>query len=377
MKTFDILYKKAKTGATQSWQIFVDGDSFYTEAGQVGGVITKSVPTICEVKNEGRANATTVEEQAVAEAKAKHQKKLDTGYYTDINDIDKGTSYFEPMLAAKFSEEKDKIKWDEGVTVQPKLDGIRAIITADGATTRKGKKHMCIPHILEALKPLFVKDPNLILDGEVYNHEYHDDFNAICSLVRKTKPVFEDLILSQEFGQFHCYDCPQIGNLTQEDPFIERYNAMRELLGSVPGTCVHVVPNLGAKSESDVKLCHDEFVSQGYEGIIVRINSSPYQNKRSDYLLKYKIFDDDEFVIEDLEEGDGGASGMAAKIIIHTKDGVLCKPNIKATHKVKRSMWRHKKEYIGKTCTVRYFGVTKDGSLRFPYMVDIDRWLYE
>ncbi len=378
MKAFPILYKRAKKGQPQQWQIFCDGNTFWTEAGQVGGAITRTEPTVCESKNTGRANETTPEMQAEAEATAKHDKKLAQNYFLSIDQIDNGAAYFEPMLAKKFVEEKDKIDWKIGVTVQPKLDGIRSIISADGATTRKGKSHMCLGHIQRELKPLFDADPNLILDGEAYNHEFHDDFNEISSIIRKMKPSPADLAKAEQFAQFHCYDVPCIGKLTQDDPFIERYAALKILFHSIlPSKSIFLVPNAMAYSESDVQSAHDEFLAQGYEGIIVRVNNSPYENYRSDGLMKYKEFDDDEFVIEDMSPGTGNKADMACTITIHTKAGVLCEPNIKNKHPILRSMLKNKQMYIGKTCTVRYFGVTPDGSLRFPYMIDIDRWLYE
>ena len=173
------LYKLSKTGAAQSWQIFVHGNTFWTEAGQIGGVITKSEPTTCEGKNIGRANETSGFAQALAEASAKHKKKLEHGYNLTMETIGDGLSYYEPMLAHKFVDYKEDLKYP--VLCQRKSDGIRAIITKDGATTRKGKPHKCVPHILKALKPFFDKDPDAILDGELYNHELHDDFNKISS----------------------------------------------------------------------------------------------------------------------------------------------------------------------------------------------------
>jgi len=302
---------------------------------------------------------------------------LDSSYRESLDDIDQSSNYFECMLANKFQEEKGKIKWNLGVIVQPKLDGIRAIITKDGATTRKGKQHMCIPHILKDLKPLFDADPNLILDGEVYSHELHDDFTQMCSIVRKMKPSPEDLIKAEQFAQFHCYDCPQIQELTQKDSFNERYARLQKLLNSF-SKYIYVVPNLFATCEEDIPKCHDAFVADGYEGIIIRAAYAPYINGRCDYLLKYKVFDDAEFIIEGVNEGEGGKANMAATVTCTSKSGQVFYPTIKAPHKTLKSMWRTKNQYIGKTITVRYFGLYKDtGIPRFPYMIDIDRWIYE
>ena len=378
MKEFPIIYKRATTGAVQQWQIFVDGNQFFTRAGQCGGAITESARTTCEGKNIGRANETSPEEQALFEANSKHNKKLEKGYFLTLDAIDDTRKFFEPMLAKVYEKEKQKLNWDMGIVVQPKLDGIRAIITKDGATTRNGKEHKAIPHILKALEPLFRQDPDLILDGEIYNHTLHDDFNKISSVVRKQKPTAAELAESEKLAQFHCYDCPHIGKMDQDYPFATRYEAMAKLLERVWESCVQVVPNLLASNEQEVQECHDKFVEQGYEGAIVRERIAPYVNKRSDKLLKLKVFQDDEFTIENVDHGRGLKEDMAATVRCTSKSGEAFDATIKAPHDTLKSMWANKDKYVGKTCTVRYFGLTPDKAIpRFPYMIDIDRWIYE
>ena len=56
------------------------------------------------------------------------------------------------------------------------------------AYSRNDKEWKNINHILEELKPFFQKYPNVVLDGELYNHDFKDDFESIISMVRKTKP---------------------------------------------------------------------------------------------------------------------------------------------------------------------------------------------
>jgi DNA ligase 1 len=74
------------------------------------------------------------------------------------------------------------------------------------AYSRTGKEWKNIDHILTQLKPFFFKYPNVILDGELYNHDLKNDFEKIISLVRKTKPTEEDRLESSQMVQFHCYD---------------------------------------------------------------------------------------------------------------------------------------------------------------------------
>ena len=102
-----------------------------------------------------------------------------------------------PMLAhpvGGFERIKDD---DWPLYSQPKLDGVRCLIQAEcrgsswivKAYSRTGKEWKNIRHILAELRPFFQKHPDVILDGELYNHELKNDFEKIISLVRKTKPT--------------------------------------------------------------------------------------------------------------------------------------------------------------------------------------------
>ena len=113
-----------------------------------------------------------------------------------------------PMLAYPVSNKP--IDYTKPVFMQPKLDGVRCLIQYDEgkvtAYSRTGKEWKNIDHILYNLKPFFILNPDVILDGELYNHDLKDNFEKIVSLVRKQKPTDEDRAESAEMVQFHCYD---------------------------------------------------------------------------------------------------------------------------------------------------------------------------
>ena len=122
-----------------------------------------------------------------------------------------------PMLAYPVSNKP--IDWQlQRVYIQPKLDGVRCVIQAEPysdkgniipivtAYSRTGKEWKNIDHILEELIPFFTKHPDVILDGELYNHDLKDNFEKIISLVRKQKPTPVDRHEARLLTQFHCYD---------------------------------------------------------------------------------------------------------------------------------------------------------------------------
>jgi DNA ligase-1 len=366
----DTIYKKTKTGAVQEWTIEVSDNKYRTHSGQCGGIITTNSWTIVYGKNEGKANGTTDNEQALKEAVAKRTKKLESGYFENIKHINK-TQYFEPMLASKWEDSKDKITYP--IFSQPKLDGIRCIVTKDGMFSRNGKAIISAPHIRESLSEVFEVYPELILDGELYADKFANDFNKIVSLVKKTKPTDADLKESKKNIQYWIYDLPdndiQFGDRCDRlHDLFENYNAFNK-------HCVEVETTL-CMSEDDVMDLYEEYVDAGFEGQMLRLNKA-YENKRSKFLMKHKSFIDEEYTIVDVCEGEGNKTNMVGYMTFKTADGKPFKSNVKATFEESEEMFRNKKQLIGKQATIKYFNLTPDGIPRFPYVINIDRESYE
>jgi ATP-dependent DNA ligase len=366
----ETIYKKTKTGAVQEWTIEVSDNKYRTHSGQCGGIITTNSWTIVYGKNEGKANGTTDNEQALKEAIAKRTKKLESGYFEDIKHINK-TQYFEPMLASKWEDSKDKITYP--IFSQPKLDGIRCIVTKDGMFSRNGKPIISAPHIIESLSEVFESYPELILDGELYADKFANDFNKIVSLVKKTKPTDADLKESKKNIQYWIYDLPD--NAIQ---FADRCDRLHDLFGafdSFSKHCIEVETTL-CMSEDDVVDLYEEYVDAGFEGQMLRLNGK-YENKRSKNLMKHKSFIDEEYIIKGIVEGEGNRTGTVGYMVFETIDGKPFKSNVKGTWEETAEMLKNKKQLIGKQATIKYFNLTPDGIPRFPYVTNIDRNSYE
>ena len=366
----ETIYKKTKTGATQEWTIEVVGNKYRTHSGQVGGVITTNEWTIVYGKNTGKLNETTDKEQTMKEAVAKRTKKLESGYFENIKHINK-TQYFEPMLASKWEDSKDKITYP--IYSQAKLDGIRCIVTSEGMFSRNGKAIISAPHIRESLSEVFEAYPNLILDGELYADKFANDFNKIVSLVKKTKPTDADLKESKKNIQYWIYDLPD--NDIQFGYRCDRLNHLFETFDFFSKHCVEVETNI-CNDEDEVMGLYEEYVEHGFEGQILRTNGK-YENKRSKFLLKHKSFIDEEYTIIGVCEGEGNKTNMVGYMTFETADGKPFKSNVKATFEESEEMFRNRKQLIGKQATIKYFNLTPDGIPRFPYVINIDRESYE
>lgn len=353
--TYDTLYKKDSKGKLREWRIERDGDKYRTVAGLADGEQVTSSWKTAKPKNTGRSNETTGEEQAHKEVEAKYTKKLDGEYHASVDDIDTA-KFYKPMLADKWETRKGNIVYP--VDIQPKLDGIRCIVNKDGMWSRGGKAIISAPHIRESLEPLFENDPDLVLDGELYNHDYHDDFNKIVSLVKKTKPTDANLDESREKVQYHVYDVP-----SHEATFSVRCGYYNEILEGIE----HVVPVLteSVHSEEEVNEAFAEFLSENYEGAIVRVDAL-YEQKRSKNLLKVKDFQDEEFEIVRIEEGTGNWEGYAKRVFYKLPDGRESIATLKGSQAYCKQVLAEADEYIGKQVTVEFFALTPDGVPRFP-----------
>jgi DNA ligase-1 len=367
------IYKQTKTGATQEWTVEVSENRYRTISGQTDGKKTISEWTVCYGKNTGRANSTTDEEQALKEAEAKRKLKLEKDYSETISGI-KRKRHFEPMLAAKWEDVKDKVTYP--LYSQCKLDGIRCIVNKDGMWSRNGKPIISAPHIFETLSPLFEENPYLIFDGELYADKYANDFNKIVSLVKKTKPTDEDLKQSAKNIEYHIYDLPE----SLEDissTFSIRYEELKDVLrGLSKHKSIRIVRTDLVKNEKELMERYEEYVELGYEGQMLRTDSL-YENKRSKSLLKHKSFIDEEYTIVDICEGEGNRAGTAGYMVFETSDGKPFKSNVKGTWEETAEMLKNKKKLIGKEATIKYFNLTPDGIPRFPYVINIDRSSYE
>lgn len=270
-----------------------------------------------------------------------------------------------PMLARKFDINRVDYTQPEGYYIQPKLDGIRCVFTANGAWSRNDKKFMNLKHIEMALKPFFEQQPDVVLDGELYNHKLKHDFEKIVSLVRKQKPTEEDRRNAQHLIQFHVYDYFSM------DSHYENYQTRMHNLNVADfyGPCIKHVPSYRVRKHEEALNMHcDAFLSNGYEGSILRDGSALYKHGRSYGLMKFKDFSDTEATIVGYEIGKGKRTGTLGKFLMMDDDGNKfgCPPGKGYNYKDLKNMLENIQDYIGQRATFTYFQRTNAGSYRHP-----------
>jgi len=269
-----------------------------------------------------------------------------------INSIKQGKF---AMLA--FAQQKKAINWNQTMFLQPKLDGVRCIFTKQGAFSRSGKKFKNVQHLRRELKPFFASNPHVVLDGELYNHAFKDNFNKIISLVR-TQHATKD----QNLIQFHCYDYVQSlawHSFDLRNKCISRMIHNYRLRYTYP-VATTLTPNKGLAT-----IFNNQNLKAGYEGSILRTNL-PYEHKRSNNLLKFKAFQDTEATITGFVEGKGKRSGTIGKFLAIDSDGITFGMPVMESYDTMRTMFTNADSYIGKIATFTFFQRTPAGSYRHP-----------
>jgi DNA ligase-1 len=365
IKQVQKLYKRTSTGAVQVWWQEVNdaGNGYRTVSGQLDGKLVTSAWTICEAKNVGRSNEMSPERQCVAEISSNYTKKLEQGGYKEqVDNIDEAT-FFKPMLAKDYDDHKPTAAdYAKGIVYsQPKLDGMRCIMTKTGAWSRNGKPILTVPHLRKAWEiAAQTFGENLVLDGELYNHDLKADFDKIMSLCKKQKPTASELAESEALVQYWVYDLPSISY------FDDRSEMLSHIVKRINLPSVVGVETTRVKSEAELNVMFETYLDAGFEGQIVRLSNAPYENKRTKQLLKHKEWVDAEFPIDEILEGTGNRAGMAGSAMFKTVDGKPFKANIMGDRAKLRDILARKEELKGAPATVTHFKrLTPDGKPRF------------
>jgi DNA ligase-1 len=117
----------------------------------------------------------------------------------------------------------------------------------------------------------------------------------------------------------------------------------------------------------DVDFYLKSFLKDGYEGMMLRSPNSEYLwGYRSNDLLKVKEFQDSEFEIVDVVEGEGKMLGHGIFVCKNDLSEATFKATPKMTMEERAEIFQNKETYIGKLVTVKYFDRTEDQIPRFP-----------
>ena len=299
------LYKVVK-GKARVWSGWVDEDAFMSETGLVDGKKNRTSKT-CTPKNVGKKNERTGETQALQELEsAVQKKKAQELWCTSLQEAcdaqsSGGLTLFRPMLANSFEIEKNTLNFNE-IVIQPKLDGVRlnAYLDSNGEVvfqSRKGTINTEVSHLSDGVKQLLLQcshnNGKVVLDGEVYRHDLA--FESIVGSAKKSKGI------KLEYHVYDVYDAEH-----PEATFVDRFISRFSDTSSGFGDHIKIVKTFTVANNEELLQKHQEVVTAGFEGLMIRISNAPYEvDNRSKSLLKMKAFHDDEFMIVGYTSGTG------------------------------------------------------------------------
>lgn len=364
------LEKTNERGGIQSWETQIINNKVITTYGQIGGKMRTDIKDVSdwEPKNVGKKNETTSRQQAEFEMTRKARKKIEDNYkIMDGEEFLKANtsktvvvSHVEipkPTLAKNASPySKDyensmrKIMQQGEVIVQPKLDGNRAflnIITGE-VFSRQRKLIKSVPHLKECIgvfKELLEHDIEFV-DGELYSPNL--TFNDIQSIIRKSKPESIDIENAKSI-KFNVFDF--VSDFEQQ----QRIQLLKVIQMTKSHTHVTFVPSSIIEATPEkIQEVHDKYVEEGHEGAIIRfIEDGGYQQKRSNFMYKYKNFVDDEFKVTGIYSEKNDKTKLGGFNLID-KDGKEFDARPSCTQEEAQYMMSHPDEFIGKFATVRY-----------------------
>lgn len=348
-----------------------DGNVFTIQriTGQYKGKLTDQ-PVLTITK--GKAKRTPIE-QAELEYNSIISKYLDKGYkelelLTDI-EFDKispkelelivpsvksdASGFLKPMLAKDANKVQTSVL-NKKFYNSRKLDGVRCLMQVDQegnivAISRGGKEYN-VPTTLirKELESYFEKNPEIILDGELYAHgHYLQELSGVARLKE-----WEDRC---EILEYWIYDIavPNVKFSKRLETLVNIKEEFKNLKK------VKVLDHYESNSYLEMKNLHDVWVSEGYEGLVARKPDSIYGfGKRGSDMIKLKVYQEDEFEIIDYKDG---LRDEDFCFICQTKDGQAFAAKPIGDRDLKDQYLKDIDNIIGKMGTVKFFEWTKDG----------------
>ncbi len=379
IEEYPIFYALSSKGKLQQWQIKVeeqvDGTAFLIrESGLVGGKIKHNIKHVKKGVNIGKSNETTPLEQAHKMANSEISTKRDANYEQHLDPKDYVPRVVLPQLAKGVKKGKIEFPCD----MQPKLNGIcciarrykshleykqysadyiawahsRGIITESFGPeeegicyhSRGGQTFKTLEHLTDSL--FSILEPNEMVHGELYHHDWS---------LQKIGSYTKDLKHDADKLQYWVYDYPNV-NLT----WLERKDILTKKIISDSNNQIKLVPTIKVGNYDEAKFWHDRWVSEGYEGGMLRNHFGFYMFEyNSKDLEKVKEFKDAEFEIVGGKEGTGNDEGCVI-FKCETPQGKEFEVRPKGSVEYRKQIFDNLQHYIGDRLTVRFAEYSDD-----------------
>ena len=214
-----------------------------------------------------------------------------------------------------------------------------------------------VPHINAALEKLNL---NMELDGELYSHG--DSFETINGIASRTLNLHED------YHNLHYHVFDTISDNNQ----LERLLQLKQIKNF--NSYLEIVPIELAYTFQDIMRIYERFLSQDYEGIIVRHRLAAYVRKRSRFVLKFKPKKSDIYKVvgaSQMLDKNNNPKPLLGALTCTSDEGTIFSVGSGMSEVFRREIWKDPSTLIGKFCKISYQHLTSKGSPRFPIFIEI------
>ena len=326
-------------------------------------------------------------EQYTLQFNSEVKKFLDKGYVevekhpNDIPDEELNNIYgdvktnqygvIKPMLAKQYDKVTNKKIFDNKWLCSRKIDGLRNLMYWDGSeihTSSRGGTHYdySTKHLRENpnLINFFKNNPTVILDGELYRHG--KTLQQISGAARMEKNAYDC-----EWLQYIVYDMYNTAH--PELSALERYtflciNFKFPTYNPDQTGDIFLLPQADVQGLDEIWKLHDLYVSEGFEGCVIRNPSKPYNpGSRTNNMIKFKRYKSKEFKVIGYNLGLRGSEDMT--FICELEDGRTFEAMPCGNREVKAEYVENfEDKYKGHLAECTYFNLSDDGVPTQPKM---------
>lgn len=290
------------------------------------------------------------------------------------------------MLCSQFEQKLvDKIKFP--AYAQMKMDGMRFnAIVRDGKVeyrSRNGKEIQLLGNLDEQFIAM-AGEIDCVFDGELLvmlpgDHQFADRQTGNGILNKANKGT----ISAEEAAMVHAsvWDLIPYAYFTDGEcpvPYSKRFSSLEQLIQkqSAGNKRVWLVSSQIVQTIEEAQEMFQEYLSLGYEGIILKDGSGIWEDKRAKHQIKFKGELECDLKIVAVEEGSGKYAGMLGAMICESSDGVVkvsVGSGLNDEHRI--NLWHIKQEILDKIVAVKYNTRIKnkqgEESLFLPIFVEL------
>ena len=382
-------FRYAQVECDEEWHEPEHGYIIQRSYGQVRGKNTLS-PAIVVGRTKQKRNW---KEQYTLQFNSEVKKFLDKGYI----EVDKHPNeYTEDELGELFGEVKTNqygvikpqlAKQSEKVTnpkifdkewlISRKLDGVKALFYyKDGeihTASRGGEDYdASTTHLREdsRLLAFFEANPTVILDGELFKRG--KTLQQISGAARMEKNAYDC-----DWLEYWVYDCyianhPELGALDRYTILIEQLHmkhnihVYKSIEDDEVSDTIHLLDHVLVEGWPSMMLCHDQYVSEGFEGACITDPEKPYKpGSRGNQLIKIKKYKSEDFKVIGYKLGLRGSEDMTFTCELEdgrTFEAMPCGDRATKAEYVEN----FEKKYLGHKVECTFFNYSDEGKPTQP-----------